>query len=540
MKKHPAFMLKNRFVLYLLLCPIWLTAQNLEQSDLPIIIIQTDDNATIVDEPKIPANMRILYNENGEVNRVDQTNYHFDGKIGIEIRGQSSQSFPKKSYSIETRDNTGEDKNVSLLGLPEESDWVIYSPYSDKSLLRNVLTYILAGRMMTYAPRVVLCELIINNEYLGVVVFTERIKRDKNRVDINKLDPDENDGDDLTGGYIIKFDKGDPSEIGWTSPYKPIPNKSTVTNFLYHYPKPEDISPEQKVYIKNYITRFENALYASTYTDPELGYRQYIDTKSFIDQIIVNEVTRNVDSYRLSTYMYKDKDSKGGKLAMGPVWDFNLAFGNANYCEGASTSGWAYDFNDHCPDDYWVNHFWWKRLMQDMSFRQELKDRYIHLRQGHLSNESVISLIDSLTAHIDMAKDRNFNKWNILNQYIWPNNFVGGTYQSEITYLKNWIMDRIEWLDVNIGALTTAVDEPVKNISNNFYPNPTKDYIQIDPLSELLDDEVFIYDISGRLAIHSKGSKRIGLAGLLKHGVYIIKARTIKNETLVEKLMLIP
>jgi hypothetical protein len=494
--------------------------------------------ATIVDEPKITASMKIIYNENGDVNKIDQEALHYDGKIGIEIRGQSSQSFPKKSYGIETRDNTGEDLDVSLLGMPEESDWVIHSPYSDKSLLRNAVAYLLAGKLMEYAPRVRMCELIINNSYIGVVVFTERIKRDKNRVDISKLDPDENEGDDLTGGYMLKFDKGDASEIGWSSPYKPIPNKTTVTNFLYHYPKPSDISPQQKQYIKNYITQFENALYSTSYADPVNGYRKHIDVSTFIDLILVNEVTRNVDGYRLSTFMYKDKESDGGKLKMGPVWDYNLAFGNADYCQGSSTSGWAYDFNDHCPNDYWVNHFWWKRLMQDQSFRQELKDRYIQLRQGYLATDYIHSTIDSLTTHIDAAKTRNFTKWNILNQYIWPNNYVGGNYQNEIKYMKDWINDRLQWLDVNIGALTTAVDEISESKSLYFYPNPASDHLNINPefASEIL--EVSIYNNKGQLVLKSKDTKRIKLPPNLSNGLFLIKAKTKNNIELTEKIII--
>lgn len=525
-------------ILLLLFCSFSLQSQDLEQSDLPIIIITTDNMAEVVDEPKIDASMKIIYNDNGEINKIDQETYHYEGRIGIEIRGQSSQSFPKKSYGIETRDDMGEDDDVALLGMPKESDWVIYSPYSDKSLIRNTLTYLLAGKLMSYAPRVKMCELILNGAYVGVVVFTERIKRDNNRVDISKLDPDENEGDDLTGGYILKFDKGDASEIGWASPYKPIPNKPTITNFLYHYPKPEDISPQQKQYIKNYITQFENALYSSSYTDPVNGYRKYIDVPSFIDLILINEVTRNVDGYRLSTFMYKDKDSDGGKLKMGPAWDYNLAFGNANYCEGSNTSGWAFDFNDHCPDDYWVNHFWWKRLMQDQSFRQELKDRYIQLRQGNLSTEYIYSTIDSLITLIDAAKTRNFTKWNILNEYIWPNNYIGGSYTNEINYMKNWIDDRLEWLDINIGSLTTAVESISESPNHYFYPNPAFDYLNIS--AEINSDiiDLSIYNITGQLILKSKEQRRIILPSDILNGIYLVKAITKNNKNLIDKIII--
>lgn len=489
--------MKNLLLLLFLVYAHCLFGQLFTQSNLPIIIIDTEGKP-IFDEPKTAANMKILYNS-GSNNIIGQDSSHFDGLIGIELRGQSSQSFPKKGYGIETRDELGEDKNEELLDMPSESDWVIHSPYSDKSLIRNALTYQLAGEIMAYAPRVKLAELVLNDNYEGVVLWTEKIKRDKDRVDVNKLNPDENEGDDLTGGYIIRFDKSTSFEEAWESPYDPIPGTSAKTRFIYHYPKASNITPQQDNYIEEYVTNFENVLMSDDFEDPTNGWRKYADASSFVQLMIINELSRNVDGYRLSTYMYKDKDSDGGKLTMGPVWDYNLAFGNADYCSGSNISGWAYNFNDVCPGDFWVNHVWWKRLMQDNAFRQELKDTWQDLRSGVFSDDALLLRIDSLTTELSSAQQRNFTRWRVLGTYIWPNEFVGVSYNQEIDYLKDWITRRTSWLDNNIRALTTPTEEV--NLSRaKVFPNPSADIARFD-LSEfsLQPDLIELYNDEGKL-----------------------------------------
>ncbi|MEM7382342.1 MAG: CotH kinase family protein, partial [Bacteroidota bacterium] len=453
------------------------TQVDLEETPLPIVVISTGDQE-IVDEPKITARMGVIDNGPGMLNRPEDTYNGYDGPIGIEIRGQSSQRFLKKGFGIETRDETGEDVDVPLLGFPEESDWVLHGPYSDKSLIRNGLAYQLASKVMDYAPRTRFVELIIEHEYMGVYLFTEKIKRDKNRVDVAKLKPDENEGDDLTGGYILRHDKEPREEAyGWISPYPPFENTFTDTWFFYLYPKPEDISSQQKTYIQDWITNLENILKSNEFADPEQGYRKYIDLGSFIDFMWINEITKNVDAYRLSTYMYKDKDSDGGKLKMGPVWDFNLGFANVNYCDSELPEGWAFDFNNICPGHSWVIHFWWKRLWQDPEFVQAAKRRWIELREGLLSDQAIFTLLDSLVGVVQPAVDRNFDRWPILEEYVWPNNFVGETFSAEVNYLNDWLVDRLEWMDGAIDELVTSTNKISASPSMvQVRPNPAADY----------------------------------------------------------------
>ncbi len=416
------------------------------ENPLPVFSINTN-GVTIVDEPKIPAVFSITEKE--------ETLY--EGNMGIEIRGSSSQMFPKKSFGFETWDSEGNDLDASLLEYPEEEDWILYAPYSDKSLMRNVLIYDLAREMNHYASRTKFVEVNINGISNGLYVFMEKLKRDKERIDINKLKDDENEGEDVTGGYILKIDKSDKegytAQNSFNSKYGSSINASgNEIRFLYDYPEWDEITEQQKSYISTYISNFEDALVADTFADVELGYAAFIDVNSFIDFFILNEISNNVDGYRISTFMHKEKN---GKLKMGPIWDFNLAFGNADYCSGGDTNVWAYRFNERCPNDFWSVPFWWERLLQDPAFVTQLKARWTELRGGVLADAALLDKVDgySLLLNDSGALQANTDRWPTFGTYIWPNKFIGTNYTEEVEYLKRWISDRTQWLDDSIGAL---------------------------------------------------------------------------------------
>lgn len=471
-----------------------------ESSHLPIIVITTQAQ-TIPDDIKINVDMGIIDNGPGQINNVNDPYNDYDGIVGIELRGSSSQSFPKKQYGIETRDQLGADIDVSLLGLPAEEDWVLYAPYSDKSLIRNVLTFQLGNDMGRYASRTRFCELVIDDDYKGVYVLMEKIKRNINRVDIAKLNEDEISGDDVSGGYIVKIDKftGGGGE-GWTSPFPHQGGSEPSVFFQYEYPKPENIVGEQQAYIENYITSFEGALKGPDFLEPVLGYSQWIDVDSFVDFLLINELTKNIDGYRLSTFLYKDKDSNGGKLTMGPIWDFNLAWGNADYCEGSTTDGWELNFNKVCPGDFWQNPFWWDRLLQDPGFVEKLTTRWTALRASTFSDAALLQLVDDLTAELGAAVDRNFERWPVLGTYVWPNNFVGNSYEEEIDYLKGWIVDRSTWMDSNlpsIGRVITSTEPPDYTNLFDLYPIPVQGRLYFISSSAKPID-ISIWDMRGK------------------------------------------
>ena len=437
------------------------------ESTLPIVVIDTDGQE-ILNDPRIVVHMGIIDNDSG-INNMDDPFNGYDGQISIEIRGSSSQMFPKKQYALETQDIDGENLNVSILGMPAENDWILYAPYSDKSLLRNFLAYELARNMGRYASRTRFCELVINDDYKGLYIFMEKIKRDNNRVDISKLDPDETTGDDLTGGYILKVDKWDgENNDGWWSA-SPLPEYDG-TWYQYHYPEPDNIVDEQKDYINNYITDFELLIAGESYNDPNAGYYDQVNLESFIDVSLMSEISKNVDAYRLSAFMYKDKDSEDGRLTMGPIWDYNLAFGNADYYEGWDPAGWQMDVE--LGGDGFKIPFWWYRIWNDETFRIAFNQRWQELRQTVFSEEYIMNMIDSTIAVIDEAQIRNFQRWPILDQYVWPNAYVGGSYENEIDYLTDWITARLDWMDEQ--AMSADDDHQlIKSYSlDPAYPNP--------------------------------------------------------------------
>ena len=408
-------------------------------------------NKEIVDEPKISSKMII----------TKDSIILYDGNIGIEYRGSSSQLFDKKSYGFETWDEENEDMDYPLLGFPEEEDWIFYGPYSDKTLIRNKLIYDLSNQIGRYASRTKFCELTINNQYMGVYVFMEKLKRDKNRIAIKKLENDDLDSINISGGYIIKIDKSDDENgeqvyndfNAFISNYKP--NYATYQSiwFNYEYPKPKDIYNEQKQYIQNYFDNFEKVLSGINFKDSLSGYRKYIDVGSFIDFFILNELSNNLDGYRLSTYLHKNRNEK---LKIGPIWDFNLSFGNGNYCNGDKYDTWTYKFNETCSDDFWLIPFWWEKLLEDPYFVNKLKERWNELRKKELSDENIFQMIQnyiSILKNESGAVYRNYSKWNVIGKYLWPNNYVGNSYESEIDYLIKWIAKRNNWLDKSINEL---------------------------------------------------------------------------------------
>ncbi len=437
-------------------------APDLTTDPIPKLSIETNGN-TIVNEPKVPVTYQVWL----------QDELIQEGNAGIEYRGSTSHRlFDKKSYGLETWDINGEDMDVPLLDFPEEEDWILYGPYSDKTLIRNVLLMELARELGHYAPKTEFIELDLNGEYQGLYVFMEKIKRDNNRLDISKLDSDENDAATITGGYILKIDKtaGDTGNDGWDGDENYTPalgfrsaygaygdslsypaygsKQGEETYFLYEEPGAEDITEQQKEYIQQYIHDFEKAFLSDDLNTETRTYTNFIELNSFVDFFILNELSANPDAYRLSTYLHKDRD---GKLAMGPVWDFNIAWGND---WRSSTETWIYQYNQYQPGDLWLVHFWWPRLLEDPQFRAAVKSRWQELRSSVLSDENLDEMIGTYLLRLTEqgAVARNFDRWQVLGTELPFNSYVGSTYEDETNYLNDWIDLRTSWLDAQISA----------------------------------------------------------------------------------------
>lgn len=498
-------------------------------SHLPIVVINTN-GASIPDEPKIPADFGIIFTEGQESTSNDPWN-EYAGHIGIERRGYSSQSFAKKSYGIELWDANGQDIDSTFLNFPSEEDFVLHGPYSDKTLMNNALIMKLGNALGAYAPRTRFVELVLNNDYKGVYLLMEKIKRDADRLDIAKLNPEENSGDDVTGGYIFKVDRRD--EPGWESEYNAY-NGSDKIYFAYFYPKGSEITPQQENYLQNYVREFEMAM-AGADGRNVLGkhFLNYMDLRSFVDNFLLNELSKNVDAYRLSSYFHKDKTSKGGKIHAGPFWDFNLAFGNGDYCGGDDTSGWEFYQCDHGGSP-----FWWDVLIQDPTFTDALRCRWEALRATTLHTDSVNAVIDGFVEELGEARNRNFQRWPTLGSYVWPNPwyFVQATSHDQIVVeMKNWIAQRSEWLDSNIPGVAVNCEDyepPLygKDVTSletqlrlQVFPNPASTHLEIRADYPL--DNIILTDGIGRavrqITSHSH-SVQVSLEGL-PEGMYLLE-----------------
>ncbi|MDP6446264.1 MAG: CotH kinase family protein, partial [Pirellulaceae bacterium] len=330
-------------------------------SRLPIVIVDTA-GAPIADEPKTDAVMSIIDRGNRPNRLTDPPTS--TSRIRIEIRGASSQMFDKKSYGFESVNKSGKDRDVGLLGLPPESDWILYGPHSDKTLMRNYLAFRLSNQIGRYAPRARFAELFlrdstttpIENQYVGVYLLVEKLKRGDDRVDVPRL---KKKGDSFSGGYIVKIDRVDGPGSYFTSDF------GTVLGHVS--PRGDRLGDKRRKWIQQDFSRFERSLAADNFLDPQKGYAKYCDADSFIDFFLLNELFKNVDAYFLSTYLHRGKD---GRVSMGPIWDLNLSTGNASYGGVWHTEDWMLFSKE--PRQALSLPFWWDRLFEDPRFRARL------------------------------------------------------------------------------------------------------------------------------------------------------------------------
>ncbi|MFB6317160.1 CotH kinase family protein [Saccharicrinis sp. FJH54] len=526
--------------------PEWFTEPTVfTSSDLPVVVIDTEDGITIPDEPKISANMKIIRHADGSRNNVSDTGTDYEGYVGIEIRGAASSGYPQKPYGIETRLGDGSNNNVKIFGMPKENDWIMLANYNDKVFMRNTLAFKLFNEMGHYAPRTQFCELSLNGKYEGIYIFTERIKRDDGRVDIARLDEDDNAGDSITGGYIFKIDYFSDLD-SWAGDYAPVGNEGATVHYVYHDPEYDEITAEQKAYIHAYISSMESVLYGNDFADPRTGYSDYLDVNSFIDYFIMGELTRNVDAYKKSKYYYKDKDSKDGLIHSGPVWDYDWAWKNlidgCTMFNATDGSGWAYKIGSICHPRP-TPAGWIERLMQDPLFEQEAANRYWYLRQNILSIDYLYHYIDSVALVLNEAQQRHYNRWPILGinvgapeQDEQPTTFAG-----EIVKFKNWIATRIAWLDNNMPEATNTLNEGL--VVNDFvirvFPNPATDWIYVESDKAIQKIEICSMNgaVIGAFSVSNPYSVKCNLEGY-STGIYLIRMVTEESGILYKKFII--
>lgn len=442
---------------------------NFTDSNLPIFIINTDIDPNtgqpmeIPDDPKIWADLKIIYHEDGSRNYMtDQDNPEFldyDERIKIELRGSSSQLLDKKQYGWTTYDNNGDKQNVSLLGMPEENDWILNGLAFDASLIRDYLNYNLARQLGQYATRTRYCEVVINGDYRGLYILQEKIKDDSKRVNIEEIDEDASEGMALTGGYITKTDKttgGDP--VAWTmDSYAEV---TPVSDFIHELPKPGDITAAQNDYIHGVFLDLE-ATASDGNTNPATGYTSIIDIPTFVDFMVMNEFSSNVDAYQISTFFHKDK---GGKLRAGPVWDFNLSLGLDVFGDRSHTDIWQFGNDDNEGPKFWTD------LFDNADFKCYFSRRWNQVTaEGQpMSYESISDFIDETVELIEEASEREQQRWGTV-----PN------LDAEIANIKTWIALRLTWVTENIGSYDACANPVLPQLvitAINYNPDETPEF----------------------------------------------------------------
>ena len=403
-------------------------------SNVPIVIVDTSGrgiNQTVYTQCSAVFVERPIDGQPVKITNLPD----FAGRCGIRIRGSSTAGEPKHQYSFETWDERNNDEAASILGLPSDSDWVLYGPSRyDTALINNALAYEFSNQVGRYAVRTRACELYLNtstgkvttSHYVGLYYFMEKIRINKDRLDIASLEPWDSTEPKITGGYVVAIDRPDPDGPGF---------HTTRGTGLFNYvdPKEPEVTTAQKSWIRNYLNQFETTLYGASFADPVNGYAKYIDVSSHIDHSLLNVLPMNVDAFRLSGYMAKHR---GGKLHAGPIWDFDRALDST---DGRDDNPYAW--NGTGDATRFFSYVWYARFHQDIDFWQRYIDRWYELRGSHFSNQSINSTVDELADEIAEAAIRNYVRWS--GQYS-PR--FGG-FQGEIDHMKEWLNNRANWID---------------------------------------------------------------------------------------------
>lgn len=450
-------------------------------SNLPIVVLDSYgvavDASTSASSRPFRSTYGVVIDTNPGTGRAAITDpSSFQNRGGTHVRGESSAGFGQKQYTWEIWDNRDQDKDVSILGFPEDSDFILYAPWSEKTLMRDHLVFSLMRRLRSeyMAVRARHCEVFFNQaggtsityagSYKGVYLFKEKIKRGNDRVNIEKLNDLTVAQPDVTGGYIFRKDKTDVDST-------PLTSTLGITGLQSF--DPDFLNSAQQTYLNNYIATLEASLPPTSGGTPPWNYPNYLEEDTFIDAQWFVEWTKQVDGYVFSTYFHKDRNAK---LRAGPIWDFNIAIGNANYGSGDTATGWLYNVANG------VGQIWYPRLHNDPGYKLKHWDRFWVLRRGLFATSAILADIDATASLLlngsttavtnnmaalpptqENAVMRQYRKYQRLGLYDWPNpnGFESRTtYQSEVDYMKNWLTTRLAWLDDQFVTGTAILRPP--------------------------------------------------------------------------------
>ena len=394
-----------------------------KEYDLPIISILTDDKSSEIERDVYKKGTLALSVKAGSgFASLDAASMQIRG------RGNSTWEWEKKPFRIKF------DKKESLFGLPKNKDWILLANYSDKSLIRNHVAMTMGELLknMSYVPSCKLVDVFLNGEYIGVYILSERIEVAKGRVEIDES--------------LTEVDTGYLLEVGGTDTGDKVNKDYFHAGGLKHIaiigPDTKTITDAQVTFIKKYLEDTDKAVRS-------LGnYEDYIDIPSLIDWFILHELTYNLDSsFRRSCFFTKEK---GGKLKMGPPWDFDLALGNFSR-DNSAYDTWASVGKD--GEKEYVKITWMNFLLTDPNFTAKLKTRWNEM--GNKLLTAALKDIDDCYKEILLSQEENFKVWNILGKKaaFESKQTEKLDFKGQIEYLRNYLKNRKNWMDKTIKAL---------------------------------------------------------------------------------------
>jgi NOL1/NOP2/fmu family ribosome biogenesis protein len=375
---------------------------------LPIIYVNTNGVAIDSKEDYVEGVASIIGGEN----------YPDLVEAEMKIKGRGNSTWwqggvwGKKPYQIKFDDKT------EVLNIPKDKKWVLLAELSDKSLIRNKISREMGDiSRFDYVPKAEYVELFINDQHAGTYLIGQKVEESKNRVNV---------GDK---GYLIEIDQ--TNRIDEDDVYFTTDGWSKFPSNLFNIKEPSlELNSSEYSLIKNHIINFEEALFGDNFTDANLGYRAFIDLDSFIDWYLINEICKNQDAATYSSIYFNY--IPGEKIKMGPLWDFDLAYGNVDYSNATYPEGFHIKSNP-----------WYKRMFEDPYFNSLVKDRFLYYETNL---DMLLNKIDLIEKYLEKSQQKNFEIWPILGQYVWPNPVYYDTHHEEVEHLKDWIEQRMTWL----------------------------------------------------------------------------------------------
>ena len=387
---------------------------------IPIIYLTTKNSAPINDKKNYVDGTIRIWDPEKLYSDVEE----FTADMGIRGRGNSTWSFPKKPWKVKL------DSKASLLGMPADKEWALLANYADRTLIRNIVAMKLSEICgFSWTPRMRSVEVYLNGYYQGVYTLCEHKKVSSDRVDIDVVGENDNEGDALTGGYYLEIEEQqDETTCWWTAMGVPM-----------MFSDPEEPTAQQLAYVKGLFDSFENALKSKDFSE-STGYPKYIDVDSFIDYYIVQELTKNVDgNLRKSSFITKER---GKKMEMYHLWDFDLTLGNCGYFWDGVGNG---------PENFWIKiDKWFPYLFADPAFVDKVQKRWNELMPEF---EKIPEFIDDQALTLAKAQERNFQVWSIWDSVDWVKFPSLGSYEKEVDYLKEFYTKRLQWLDRELNKL---------------------------------------------------------------------------------------